>query len=83
MVAKAVLPPPPHLWQGNAEKFWITDGPNSGGIRGYLLWQGHVFRFEDEGHTGHVEPGVPVEAFVAMHRQSPDDRLREIALALG
>ena len=35
---------------------WIVDGPNSGGVRFYVLWRGHLFLVEQEGkgacHTG-------------------------------
>ncbi len=72
------MEPPAHLGPHTAEQTWITDGPNSGGIRGWLLWHGHLFAFENEGHTGTVQPGISVAAFLDRYGESHDRRLQQI-----
>jgi hypothetical protein len=74
--------PPAHLGPRTAERMWITEGPNSGGIRGWLLWRGHLFAFENEGPTGTIEPGMPIAEFCSRYRDTQNDVLRLIVEAV-
>ncbi len=57
---------------------WIVDGPNSGGVRFYMLWREHLFLVEQDFSSGSVGPGVPVATFLAAHRGTDDPRYRPI-----
>jgi hypothetical protein len=61
---------------------WIVDGPNSGGVKFYVLWRGHLFLVEQEFSYGTVGRGIPAEAFAAAHRGSDDVRYRWIVADL-
>jgi hypothetical protein len=75
--------PPAHLGPRTAERLWITHGPNSGGIRGWLLWRGHLFAFENEGHTGTINSGIPISEFCGRYRDSHDGVLQQIIEDVG
>lgn len=62
----------------NVDGQWIVDGPNSGGVKFYVLWRGHLFRVEQEFSDGSVGAGIPAAQFAAMHRDSDDERYRWI-----
>ncbi|MEZ4448453.1 MAG: hypothetical protein R3B09_03160 [Nannocystaceae bacterium] len=57
---------------------WIVDGPNSGGVRFYVLWRGHLFLVEQEFSSGSIGGGTPAAAFAAAHRGTRDPRYRQI-----
>lgn len=75
--------PPPQLNHNTAEKWWLVHGPDSGGVRGWLLWKGNLFPFEHEGHTGHVGPGLPIEEFIRRYTSSENSRIRKIILDIS
>ncbi len=54
------MQPPESLTQRTAEQYWITEGPNSGGIAGYLLFEGHLFAFRHDFGPIDVDRGIPV-----------------------
>lgn len=58
----------------DADAQWIVDGPNSGGVKFYILWHGHLFLVEQDFSSGSVDPGVPVAEFIATHRGTTDPR---------
>lgn len=51
---------------------WIVEGPNSGGVKFYVLWRGHLFYAEQEFNWGTIGPGVAAAEFAARHRGSAD-----------
>lgn len=57
---------------------WIVDGPNSGGVRFYVLWRGHLFLVEQEFSSGTIGRGAAAATFAATHRGSDDPRYRRI-----
>lgn len=61
---------------------WIVDGPNSGGVKFYVLWQGHLFYVEQEFSYGTVGRGIPAAEFAARYRGSSDQAYRWIVEAL-
>jgi len=63
----ALLEPPDALNPRSAEAEWITEGPNSGGIVGWWLYQGHMYRFHHEGSGGSIEHGIPVATWISTH----------------
>ena len=73
---------PESHWLDDADAQWITEGPNSGGIAGWLLWREHMFRFEHSGPAGSVERGIPVATFLARHAPRDDARFRAIVADL-
>ena len=62
---------------------YLHEGPNSGGITGWYLWKGHMFYFVNEGHTGHIDPGVPVATWLARWRADSDVRIQAIVKDLA
>ncbi|HUQ98146.1 MAG TPA: hypothetical protein VM166_01750 [Gemmatimonadaceae bacterium] len=72
------MQPPDNLSTATAEKMWITWGPNSGGIAGWLLFQHHMFYFTDEGHAGSVEPGISVATWITRYRDEHLDIATEL-----
>lgn len=70
------MKPPPNLDTGTAEEYWLTEGPNSGGMEGWLLWRDHLFRFaHDFGWSG-MEDGITIDAFLARYGDSDDPRVK-------
>jgi hypothetical protein len=61
---------------------WIVDGPNSGGVRFYVLWRGHLFLVEQDFSSGSIGRGIPAATFLAAHRGSNDPRYRRIVTDL-
>jgi hypothetical protein len=62
------------------EGFWITDGPNSGGQEGWILYKGQMF-FYGGGWGGDppmVSPGISIEAFMKQYQNSTNPRVLEI-----
>ncbi len=59
--------PPEHLDSSTAEASWLTEGPNSGGVAGWLLFAGHVFRFWNDFSSGEVEQGIPVAEWLRVY----------------
>ncbi len=72
------MKPPAELSQSSAERVWITDGPSSGGIRGWLLYAEHLFPFWHEGPTGGVGDGLRIADFRAAHAGTDEPRLRAV-----
>ncbi len=70
------MEPPDDLGYSTAEAHWITEGPNSGGIAGWLLHDGHMFEFRHEGHSGDVFAGIPVREWLAL-RAEREPRIAE------
>jgi hypothetical protein len=61
---------------------WIVDGPNSGGVRFYVLWREHLFYVDQDFSSGSVGRGIPAAQFAAAHRGSSDERYRWIVADL-
>jgi hypothetical protein len=57
---------------------WIVDGPNSGGVRFFVLWRGHLFLVEQDFSSGSIGRGIAAADFAAMHRGSSDPVYRQI-----
>ncbi|MEV4318146.1 hypothetical protein [Actinocrispum sp. NPDC049592] len=57
---------------------WIVGGPDSGGVRSFVLWRGHLFFVEQDFSSGSVGSGIAAAAFAAEHRGTSDPRYREI-----
>lgn len=57
---------------------WIVDGPNSGGVRFFILWREHLFLVEQDFSSGSIGPGIAVAEFAATHRGTSDPRYRPI-----
>ena len=58
------MDPPPDMRQSVAERQWITEGPNSGGIGGWWLYRGHMFEFRQDFGDPWVGSGVPIAAWI-------------------
>lgn len=67
---------------GDCEGQWIVDGPNSGGVKFYVLWRGHLFLVEQEFSSGSIGGGIAAATFAAAYRGSDDPRVREIVAEL-
>ena len=67
---------------GDCEGQWLVDGPNSGGVKFYVLWRGHLFLVEQEFSYGSIGRGIPAATFAAAHRGTDDPRYREIVAEL-
>ena len=61
------MQPPESLTPSTAERRFITEGPNSGGIAGWLLHEGHMFAFWQDFSSGGIDRGVPVAEWLARH----------------
>lgn len=61
------MQPPEALTPATAEQRFVTDGPNSGGIRGWLLHGGHMFSFWQDFSSGGIRPGIPVALWLSTH----------------
>lgn len=57
---------------------WIVDGPNSGGVRFYMLWREHLFLVEQDFSSGSIGRGIAATEFAAAHRGSSDPIYRHI-----
>lgn len=57
---------------------WIVDGPNSGGVRFFVLWREHLFLVEQDFSSGSIGRGIATAEFVAAHRESSDPRYQQI-----
>lgn len=57
---------------------WIVDGPNSGGVKFFVLWRGHLFLVEQEFSSGTIGRGVAAAEFAAAHRGSSNQAYRWI-----
>lgn len=64
---------------GERDAEWIVDGPNSGGVRSYILWREHLFLVERDFCSSSIGRGIPAAEFAAAHRGSDDPRYRRIA----
>lgn len=69
---------PEHLTQSTAERYWITEGPNSGGIAGYLLYEGHVFPFRHEWGPIDVYAGVAIAEWIERYGAEHPDIASEL-----
>lgn len=61
---------------------WIIDGPNSGGVRFFVLWRGYLFLVEQEFSSGSIDRGIAAADFAAKYRGSDDGRYRRIVADL-
>lgn len=57
---------------------WIIDGPNSGGVRLWVLWRAHLFLVEREWSSESISQGIPAALFAARYRNDDDPRYRQI-----
>ena len=57
---------------------WIVDGPNSGGIRFWVLWRDHMFYGEHEGVSSSISKGITPRAFAEKYEGDGDVRYRRI-----
>jgi hypothetical protein len=57
---------------------WLVDGPNSGGVRFLILWQGHLFMVEQDFTSGSIGPGIAAAEFAAAHRGTSDPTYQQI-----
>lgn len=55
---------PETLTTATAEARFITEGPSSGGIAGWLLHEGHMFFFRQEFSSGEIHDGIPLAAWL-------------------
>ncbi|MAS96606.1 MAG: hypothetical protein CMO55_25740 [Verrucomicrobiales bacterium] len=70
------MKPPENLSTQTAEKYWVTEGPNSGGMEGWLLRGEHVFRFANDFGWSGIEDGITIDAFLDRYRDTDDPRLK-------
>jgi hypothetical protein len=61
---------------------WVVGGPDSGGIRFFVLWRGHLFLVEQDFSSESIGRGTPAADFAAAYRGSDDPRYREIVADL-
>lgn len=57
---------PENLGLPDVTQYWVTRGPNSGGIEGWLLYDSHVFSFLHDGAFT-VGDGVPAKVWLEAH----------------
>lgn len=57
---------------------WIVDGPNSGGVRLYILWRDHLFLVERDFSSSSISSGITPAEFAEAYRRSPDPIYRQI-----
>jgi hypothetical protein len=57
---------------------WLVDGPNSGGVRFLILWQGHLFLVEQDFSSGSIGPGIAAAEFAATHRGTSNPTYQQI-----
>ncbi|MBK7829270.1 hypothetical protein [Nannocystis sp.] len=57
---------------------WIVDGPNSGGVKFFVLWRGYLFLVEQEFSSGSIGRGIAAAEFAAAYRGSDDASYRSI-----
>lgn len=69
-------------WFADMEAQWILDGPDSGGVRFFMLWRGHVFLVEQEFSGGTIGAGVPAAEFAARHRGADHPVYRRVVADL-
>lgn len=61
---------------------WIVGGPDSGGVRLFVLWRGHLFYVERDYNSETIGTGTPAAVFAATFRQHDDPRYRDIVADL-
>lgn len=64
---------PDGLTPANAQKRFITEGPNSGGIAGWLLNEGHMHQFYQDFGSGKVFDGVPIATWLERYAERHPD----------
>lgn len=57
---------------------WIVGGPDSGGVRFFVLWRGHLFLVEQDFSSGSIGPGIAAAEFAATHRGTANPRYQQI-----
>ncbi|GAB3898147.1 hypothetical protein GCM10029964_082130 [Kibdelosporangium lantanae] len=62
----------------DADGQWIVGGPDSGGVRFFVLWRGHLFLVERDFSSESVGQGIAAAEFVAAYRDTSDPRYRQI-----
>ena len=72
------MEPPDHLSSSTAERTWIIEGPNSGGVSGWHLWRGHLFAFANGFGYADVDPGIPVAEFLNRYKNKQEGRLQQM-----
>lgn len=68
---------PENLLTSDADAAWITRGPDSSGVAGWLLWRDYMFLYEHTGYSSSVDSGIPVSTFLERFR-AEDERYRQI-----
>ena len=61
-----------------ADKYWITEGPNSGGIEGWMLWKDHLFSFQSDYTSPLIGEGLSRSEFTHRYREAKDPVLQSI-----
>jgi hypothetical protein len=62
----------------DVEAQWIVGGPDSGGVRFFILWRGHVFLVEQDFSSGSIGPGIAAAEFAATHRGTSNPHYQQI-----
>ena len=57
---------------------WIVGGPDSGGVRFFILWREHLFLVEQDFSSGSIGSGIAAAEFAAEYRGTADPRYRQI-----
>lgn len=66
------------------EKNWTTDGPNSGGVSGYFLYQGFLYCWDVEwGCDPYTGSPLTISQFREYNADTTNPRIKEILTYLG
>lgn len=69
------MKPPDNIDMSHDARY-LHEGPNSGGVTGWFLRDGHMFAFAHDGPSGSIDDGVPVARWLARWRDSDDARVQ-------
>lgn len=62
---------------------FITEGPNSGGVRGYLYLANKIYSFWDDTGAAGIDGEEDVASFVAANINNENARIRDLVIALN
>jgi hypothetical protein len=57
---------------------WIVGGPDSGGVRFFVLWREHLFLVEQDFSSGSISAGIAAAEFAATYRGTSDPHYQQI-----
>lgn len=68
--------------KSNGAKVFITEGPNSGGVRGYYYFSGKLYSFWDDTGASGIDDIEDARGIVLANLSNENTRISTVAIAL-